>query len=568
MERIERGGVLGPPVRVPLVLRCAKPSWSSQIPDFRESSRLGHIVAGTGTEASLEALARDPEVFGIEGSRTGGLQECATSVPFVGAHLVHRPPLGEEGDECIVGLIDTGLDVLHRAFRDGYESTRILELWDQTTGGGPSLRAPYGTVHSAAEINSCIATNNVPAGLRRDPNGHGTHVASIAAGRATGQFAGGVAPAAKIVAVIVDLAPGPGGQPGRGYSNTHIDALRFIQDVAKREGLPVVVNVSLGMNAGAHDGTSALEAAFDEFSSGGRAPGYVVVKSAGNEHGQRAHARLRINRKSQEAFTWESLAKPRSEDVIELWFKPGDELSFRLTHPDGTTSMWVDKDTPTVADTLSGNRCQMTFVRYHGDNGDSRLLVTIMPGDTYDIAHGRWKLDVRSGDVRSGGLVDAWIEMIDPYSRVRPLFFITHQDEETTLTIPGTARSVITVASVHSATPYQLSAVSSYGPTRDGREKPDLAAPGEEIIAAQRGTPDSVERRSGTSMACPHVAGAIALLLSRRHKRRFADPTLTQLTAAQITSALTLFTQNSSGSWSPGMGYGVLDVDALLKAFE
>ena len=47
--------------------------------------------------------------------------------------------------------------------------------------------------------------------------------------------------------------------------------------------MPVVVNVSQGMNAGAHDGKSMLEVAFDEFSKGGRQRGRVIVKSAGNE---------------------------------------------------------------------------------------------------------------------------------------------------------------------------------------------------------------------------------------------------------------------------------------------
>src|SRR5207253_455925 len=74
-------------------------------------------------------------------------------------------------------------------------------------------------------------------------------------------------------------------------------------------------------------------------------------------------------------------------------------------------------------------------------------------------------------------------------------------------------------------------------------------------------------QRQGTSMACPHVAGAIALLLSRRKKQRAANAALKQLTAAQIRAALTQYTQNS-GAWSPGMGFRTLDAESLVKAFD
>src|SRR5262249_43431210 len=129
-----------------------------------------------------------------------------------------------------------------------------------------------------------------PAGKRME---HGTAVCSIAAGRRTGDseahFSGGVAPSASLVVVRYDLQ-------GRsvGYSKGHIDALAFIDQIADQLRLPVVVNISNGMNTGAHDGTADLEQSCELFCRNGQKPGRIVVKSAGNERGKGRHARIDV----------------------------------------------------------------------------------------------------------------------------------------------------------------------------------------------------------------------------------------------------------------------------------
>jgi subtilisin family serine protease len=82
---------------------------------------------------------------------------------------------------------------------------------------------------------------------------------------------------------------------------------------------------------------------------------------------------------------------------------------------------------------------------------------------------------------------------------------------------PGNAELAVTVGATHRDMPhvYGVSYFSSKGPTGDGRRKPDLVAPGERIVSCQAGSRGYVER-SGTSMAAPHVSGAIAAFLSVR----------------------------------------------------
>ena len=105
----------------------------------------------------------------------------------------------------------------------------------------------------------------------------------------------------------------------------------------------------------------------------------------------------------------------------------------------------------------------------------------------------------------------------------------------------------------------RINSTSSQGPTRDGRSKPDVAAPGTDILAANGfSLPEKPwVAMTGTSMASPHVAGVVALMLSVRPN----------LTAAQIEGILKATARPLPGGdyrWANDRGFGIVDADACI----
>lgn len=100
---------------------------------------------------------------------------------------------------------------------------------------------------------------------------------------------------------------------------------------------------------------------------------------------------------------------------------------------------------------------------------------------------------------------------------------------------------------------------SSQGPTRDNRQKPDIAAPGTDVVAARGFSADDElwTSMTGTSMASPYVAGVVGLMLAANHK----------LTAAQCNGILQRTSRplpGASYSWKNDAGFGQIDPEAAI----
>ena len=346
---------------MPVVLRLLDDEPFKPVPGFHITSQGGDVVTGLCVGFGLKALTEHPKVLAIDLSKPAGELECAISIPHIGAPVIHDAPYGEKGDKALIALIDSGIDVRHRAFCDDQGKTRILAFWDQQDARSPAgktstlaaaespegeawvnqFQLGYGALYVAEDIDSFLNGNSLPATFPPSAEmAHGTVVAGIAAGRKTGDtedhFAGGVAPAAKLVVVRYDLQ-----DSSVGYSKGHIDAINFIAGVAEAQQLPVVVNISNGMNAGAHDGTSPVEHVCNGFTDQGKAPGRIIVKSAGNERKLGHHAMIPVSQSVTTYLRWRSQNWPgrppsTSTEEFEIWFHHLNLYRFELQPPRGS----------------------------------------------------------------------------------------------------------------------------------------------------------------------------------------------------------------------------------------
>jgi endonuclease G len=580
-------GEMGEKDTAPVVVQLLEGSVAlDDVAGFHVDSQSEAIVTGVANRQAISELISHPAVQSVEISRAAGSSlEWQDTVPYIGAARIHIAPHGEKGDKALIGVIDTGIDIFHEAFLDDTGKTRILAFWDQLDERAPSgqstravtqspasdalaqqLGLRYGAVYFADDLQRFLdGVDQRPQQFPKTSGmSHGTAVTSIAAGRPSGgaaaeAFAGGVAPAARLIVVRYDLQ-----HASVGYSKGHIDGLAFIHAYAAILDLPVVVNISNGMNSGAHDGTTTLENKCNIFTENGLLRGRVIVKSAGNERLQGRHAVIEVGNGSRKNLRWRSIptkSGQKDPEVFELWFHYLNRYRFRLIGPTGGPSPAIEGTPPLhkLNEYLpNGNLVNALLSPSHNES-DGLLSLSIEPGKLAEVERGNWMLEITGLQVTNKEPIHAWTEKLDS----RNVYFQSDAKDECTVTIPGTASSVISVGAIRPGEVMELYEQSSIGPTRKGVEKPEIVAPGVEVYGAGA---DRVNLRSatgtdGTSLSAPHVTGAIALALSARVRAGRPAPNSSTIRKALIESA-----RHRSGMiWNPETGYGELDAAAFFE---
>jgi hypothetical protein len=565
----------------------------------RVGTRAGRVLAADVPRERLREVAAVP---GVERMTLARRLEprLEASIPAVHADSL-RQRVGDSwtgwtGEGVLIGIVDSGLDLGHGDFLRPDGSTRVVRYWDQADAAGPppvgaggDTIFDYGSDWSAAQIDLGVSR----AG---DEVGHGTSVAGVAAGDGSASQVAdlryrytGMAPGADLVVVGLDTF----------LETSVLDAVQYVFTRAEELGRPAVVNLSLGTQFGPHDGTSPMEEALNSLVG----PGRLIVASAGNEGNDFMHAELHVPAGGSDSAVVMVPSYVPGNDIdvffVDAWYKAPDSMAVTVVTPSGKRFGPVGMG-EILRDVLTG---EGTLFLGQGtpDPGSGNVEVGIdvsdldpgQPGSNpRPPASGPWRIVCTDlAGIPGGGEMDLWIPLwILPVSPPGPVWTVGLDPTEE-VSSPGTATGVITVGSFNSkghwldpmggtrtttqdSTFGAPSYFTSRGPTRDGRLKPEVIAPGfvvttslsHEITPANlpqynlgvTGNPDGEHfTLVGTSLAAPHVTGAIALWLDRNGGLT-PEMVRTRLEESSVSDPATGIV------WNPAAGFGRLDAGALL----
>ncbi len=517
------------------------------------------------------------------------------SVPAVNGNIVHAGgsglPRPYTGKDVIIGVVDTGIDLTHADMHYPDGSTKVIALWDQTTSGTPPNGYSYGNVCTGFQINAGKCNE-------QDTDGHGTHVTGIA--NSSNATYTGMAPDAMLVIVKTDM------------SEAHIiDGINYIFSLASLYNKPAVINLSLGAQYGPHDDSSSMEQALDGLVT--QAPARAVAVAAGNDGGNPIHLGFTANEGSSYASYFSVVTNRINAGLsyLDLWYNtaspdlsfalgvintsgailaqtsfvsPGNTGALTLLSNGGTDYGYAQVD---ASNTASGGTKENEVALYITNNGNTSIDLTQSQNGF------RFVLLIKNNGT-SAQQLNAWIytenSLFDTITSISVTgYSMVQGNTSDTVSTPATAKYAIAAGSFVTKTqwlsvdgnPYHfldtvpigdLSFFSSRGPSPAPSvtgQKPLIAAPGEVIVSslstaasfqtALITSDDTHVVLRGTSMASPHVAGAVALLFGRNNGLTITD-TISLLESSATQDATTGTVPNND--W----GYGKLNALALVQS--
>jgi subtilisin family serine protease len=522
-------------------------------------------------------------------------------------HLVHNNitpahegwgdlPQGMRGAGVLVSVIDDGFDWRHPDFkRPDDNTTRVQFLWDQGLQSG-WLDAQYG-------YGSVWNKQNIDAGqCYQQPNMHGIHVAGIAAGnaRAAGKFIG-VAPESDLLWVKI-------GENSGAFLSQFVDAVYWSAQKSQLLGQPCAINSSVGSYTGSHDGRDLYSQAIAAIIS--QQSGLALIQAAGNARATPFHLRANLASNqdtarvcykylpSQNSTHFVLYADTANFNNINFSLQNIEALTFRQLSNSQTFALQTDFYTP-------NNSASQFYLPFYSlaNGGNVELYLTIGNyNGVYELrfqifsppSSNYWQLTT-SGE----GAFDCWsaaalIGTSDIVDSSPIAHSIAPDNLQTIVGYWNCSEEVISVASYQNQTyiiNYALdsfylgtagfpqggiSPFSSLGPTRDGRQKPEITASGGQVMSAapmsnllgfRASLSPNLDQAGfhvsnrGTSMSAPLVAGAVALFLQCQPTANIAEIRRALHQSARLDTFV--FTQAATVP-NVHWGYGKLDVYQLL----
>lgn len=476
--------------------------------------------------------------------------------------IQNLPNLGLRGEGVLIGVIDTGIDYTHEAFINPDGTSKIVSIWDQTiqadSPGTGNIK--YGTEYQREQINNALNTPNpldiVPT---RDEIGHGTALAGIIAGNESlsNDFRG-VVPNAELVIVKMKQAK----NIIRDFYAIPRDAICFqatdvifgvnyVIEIANRLNRPMAICIALGSGLESHDSKGVISAYFSYIAE---LPGKAIIVSAGNEGNAKRHYMGTIdNRIGYDEF--ELRVGPDEYGFsMEIWQGIPHRLSVTVTSPSGE---FINPILPSLGECRRNNFIFESTVMYINNiisepaTGDQLILFRF----EYP-AEGIWRFRITNID-ELGSTYNAWLPSGDLISNET---YFLRPDPDITITAPGNALVPIT-ATAYNHNNDSIWNQASRGYTRNNDVKPDMAAPGVDIVCPAMN--NRYTTITGTGAAAAHTCGIVAMLLEWGIVKKNYDT----LNVNEIKDILISGARRQEGIIYPNniWGYGMINI---LGAFQ
>ncbi|MGL5086264.1 MAG: S8 family serine peptidase [Clostridium sp.] len=397
-----------------------------------------------------------------------------------------RDAFNIEGEGVLIGFIDSGIDYTHPAFRNNDGTTRVEYIYDLSEGGN---------IYNKEKINEALKSKDPLSIVTSfDNTGHGTHVAGIAcAGGKINPNYYGVAPKSSIAMV----------KSTRGsvaLSTNIMRGLKFLIDKSKELKMPLVVNISLSTNDGAHNGTSLLEQYISTVATLERA---TICIAAGNE-GSAAHHVGGVLKDEKNISI--NIADDEIGIVLNIYTAVLQDISIKVISPSGASSGFIEVREGVRSGSVGSDRYQIINTGPKPFDIIGEVTLSLTTKRQY-LTTGQWEVIMRVNNNYTG-IFDIWLPILEGLNSKTKFLQPTVSN---TLGIPATVTNIIAVGSYN----YINNNISSFsGRGREGviqNIRPDIVAPGEDIVSVAPNR--TFDTKSGTSMATPHVTGIAALLM-------------------------------------------------------
>ena len=453
-----------------------------------------------------------PNLYGLmeNGYSTLGLFD-PTPLSKSGIQEMQRYPMSLTGKGVVIGFVDTGIQFDNTVFRNQDGSSRILAIWDQTIQEGtPPQGFLLGSEYRMEDINQALLSEHPRQLLPTyDEHGHGTAIASVAAGSLLGDglLFQGAAPDADIVMVkckpakknirdyylIADNA--------EVYSEVDIIlGVKYLQQLAISLRRPVVICLSMGSNMGDHTGSSTLAGYINRLAT---QRNLAIIASGGNEGNQRHHYYEEFDEQIT-AIGYSSVEIRVGEGekgfVVHFWGSLPNTFSLAIQTPSGETTEFVDfkaRATRRFSFIYIETIVEMNYVMIEQNSGEELCFIKF-----HSPIPGVWTIRVKCLDGINRRCFHMWLPLTEFLTT--DTYFL-QSSPYCTLTEPSMARDIITVTAYNDYND-SFYPESGRGYTRKDEYKPDLAAPGVDIFTI-------LGRRSGSSIAAAITAGAAAQFL-------------------------------------------------------